>query len=163
MYGHGGDNCNRKKACMICASVDHIKKDCPYNKAENDVNVKCFNCTRANKPSNHRANAVNCPARAEYLAIRQNIQAQNRHPRASPVLNTRENFSARMPKTFFHAPASTPSPVNGRPSYAEVTSNELFSVKELFNIFQSSLSKLRQCTTKDQQIEVIASLLQYAI
>ena len=160
MYGHGGDNCNRKMACMICASDQHIKRDCPYNKVESKVNVKCFNCVRANRPANHRANAVNCPSRAEYLVIRQNIQNKNRHIRDSSVLNIGENFTARMPQSFTRAP--TPNE-NGRPTYAAVAGNDLYSIEELFNIFQRSLSKLRQCTSKDQQLEVVASLLQYAI
>lgn len=153
MYGHGGDNCFRQIACMICASTDHVKADCPFD--QEDTAVKCFNCIRNKKPSNHRANDKSCPSRAEYLLIRQNIQRKNQN-RFSTSLQFQNNIPSSVPQNISTSPV--------QPTYASVTANgQLYSISELFQIFQSSLNKLRQCTTKDQQIEVVAALLQHAI
>lgn len=162
MYGHGGDNCFRAQACMICASTEHIRANCPYDKE--DTNFKCFNCVRNKKPSNHRANDKNCPSRADFLNIRQNIQNRNnRHGNLRTITPT--TFASAVNNPMFN---EQPSTNNTRPqsaaSYADVVMNgDLYSIDELFKIFQTSLTKLRQCTTKDQQIAVVASLLQYAI
>ncbi|KAL5291505.1 PTPN23.2 family protein [Megaselia abdita] len=63
-------------------------KKTTYNKIESDVNVKCFSCVRANKLFNHRANAVYCTSRGEYLATRQNIQIKTICNRGTTFLCT---------------------------------------------------------------------------
>lgn len=43
------------------------------------------------------------------------------------------------------------------------STTELFSTDELFNIFTEATAKLRNCTTKMEQISVIMGLLKYAV
>lgn len=77
MFGHGAENCRRKKICMICANSDHSTNDCSFKNAENiSIVLKCGNCHTKKLPSNHRADDVNCPCRLAYLAIRQRSRNQ---------------------------------------------------------------------------------------
>lgn len=161
MYGHGGDNCFRPPACMICASNEHIRENCPNIKEE--TKFQCFNCIRNKRPANHRANDIQCPSRAEFLNIRQNMQNRNNRSGPTRYTNTPTDFSTAVFNPLFSQPSSSNALPPKSVTYADVLKEDLFSIEELFKIFQTSLTKLRQCTSKDQQIAVIASLLQYAV
>lgn len=97
MYGHGAENCHRKKICIHCASSEHDSTKCgmcPSNaNASSNVNgavFKCFSCSAQGLPSNHPATDRNCPARNNYLDIRQKLNNRNtpNQPRnANPTRN----------------------------------------------------------------------------
>lgn len=179
MYGHGGENCHRKPICAFCASNSHATKDCnifPANGASSSNNkgaiLKCSNCSKRKLPSNHAANDPNCPARADYLSIRQNINQrnsskQNAYVRNVPVQNIENIQNARTNQINL----SMPKLPQHQFSYADCLkqppaaddNNELFSMSELMNIFKSAVSQLKQCKTKIDQISVIAHLLEYAV
>lgn len=168
MFGHGGQHCKRKPACMTCANT-HLTKDCPFTQNNKRPAVfSCFNCRKNGyERTDHSANDVNCPMRSHYLEVR----AKATSPKSTRNVVSRH----RTNNNNNSVPASTPSSrnltnrsmynQNGNITYAGVTRNEnnnLFNIDELFNIFTSALEELSTCTTKIQQIHVVMSLLKYA-
>lgn len=161
MYGHGGENCHRSSACMTCASTEHLTKDCNFDKEE--TAVKCFNCIKNNRPANHKANDVKCPSRSEYIAIRTNAQQKVRRQQPQFNLNPLD-----FPSHLGHIDESVSfqKPTTSGATYSQTllsNKNDLFSMEELFDIFQSAVQELNRCQTKNQQMKVIVSLLQYAV
>lgn len=163
MYGHGGENCHRIAACMVCAN-NHHTNDCPLNKSgRNPAVFTCFNCKKEGKErTDHSANDINCPFRASYLEKRtkatSNVLKRNNSARATTHANTTHfSPSAQHNNQHLH------SYVNGN-SYASCLreNNDLFSIDELFEIFMSALNDLQQCSTKVQQIQVVMSMVKYA-
>lgn len=173
-YGHGASNCNKTPHCLLCAGP-HEAKHCALRETENinEKVFKCYNCSKDNKPSNHKANDIKCPFRQKYLDIkskstsnRQSQQhQQNTHqtpviqaspqpttPRQTASFNTRTN---RRNHTSSYA---------DQVKYGHQQSNEeLFSISQLLSIFKGAVSKIKQCRTKMDQIQVIASLLEYVV
>lgn len=162
MYGHGGENCNRRPACMICANQHHTN-DCPFNKNDKRPAVfSCFNCKKFGKErTDHSANDVNCPL---YLEVRE--KATNKQTRKvaarrrnSNVVNEYSQSTNRdISNNFYHQSEN-------RRSYADqVRSNhsDLFSIDELFSIFTSALDELSKCTSKVQQMYVVMSMVKHA-
>jgi hypothetical protein len=181
MFGHGGENCNRATACMICASLEHLSKDCPTRSIENPtVSFKCFNCiAKGFSNVNHRANDPSCESRMHYLEIRKNALNKNnrRQPSRKDEFNLDKFQFPAMPSAnnnnfvFRKNPLLerlAPSPV---PSYADQvraspvpsTNQGLFSTDELFDIFFNAYQDLQKCQSRAEQIKVIASLLKHAI
>lgn len=167
MYGHGGEHCNRKSACMICANQHHTK-DCPFNKNDKrPVAFSCFNCKKnGEERTDHSANDVNCPLRTIYLEARARASSYNQHKRSVPRRqNSYVNNLADYPTLN---KTNTRNVINQRVnerSYAEQiksNTNDLFSVDELFDIFTSALDELSKCTSKVQQIQVVMSMVKYA-
>lgn len=177
MYGHGSENCHRGTICLFCASIEHSSKDCKLsaNKAENNdggnsnpnIIFKCFNCSNKKLPSNHRANDLKCPFRNEYLKLRNTINNRNM-----------QYTQPKIGRAFTPEPHQFPPLSNRIPpqnsfaththTYAQQvklphTSEDLFTTSELLQIFTGAVTKLKQCTTKLDQITIIASLLEYAI
>lgn len=176
MYGHGARNCFRKNICIACGG-DHDVANCQVNKTPqgSPAAYKCFNCVKKNlKNSNHRADDPRCPSRKEYLTIRENMQNKARSIQNRCVRNLFEEAPEDLPQmptsaNFLPADNSNGSP---RISYANTTreSNrqpntcgDLYSIDELFQIFTGAISDLRKCTTKIEQLNVIMSMLKYAI
>lgn len=161
MYGHGGQNCYRSKACMICANTDHLSKDCPFDKEA--TAVKCFNCIKNKKPAAHRANDPKCPSRAEYLNIRANSQLRNTRQR-QPQFSLDENSFPLLSRDYKEVQSNPSFSTRNKPTYSDVITggDDLFSIEELFDIFQNAVQQLNRCNSKREQIGVIVSLLQYA-
>lgn len=163
MYGHGGEHCNRKPACMTCAN-NHLTSDCPYTKNnKRPAAFSCFNCKKhGNERTDHSANDLKCPLRALYLEIRSN--ATNRQPKRAHKRSYSSNVPLNTQTNRNSSHSFGNSQYDGR-SYAGVAreaNNDLFNIDQLFNIFTSSLDELSRCTTKIQQIQVVMSLLKYA-
>lgn len=158
MFGHGGEHCNRLPACMTCAGT-HTTASCPFTQNNKKPAVfSCFNCKKHGKErSDHSANDLKCPLRAEYLEIRSRVTS-------SP---TKRSTTRRQQSSNF-TPPTINMPINSQRSsrsYADIARGEtsdLFSIDEIFGIFTSALDELSRCTTKVQQIQVVMSLLRYA-
>lgn len=187
MYGHGAENCHRFNICVYCASTEHESSKCQMNPANsstannNGAVFKCSSCSVQNKPSNHAATDPNCPARIQYLAIRQksnNNNKTNRNNNASESQNRgmqnlrqpqiKHNMSAQgMRSAQSNRNMPLMSAFQSR-SYADAVKqaptnrDELYSMPELFNIFSDAMEQLSQCRTKIDQIAVIVKLLEYA-
>lgn len=172
MFGHGAQNCHRSEACMLCASVSHTTENCHYSEATKEAFVfKCFNCTLKNLPNtNHRANDPKCPCRSNYLEIRNNINHKNT-VRTARTNSKSNDFSLNEESFPDLQRRSNPVECNfthsNRPTYAEQAkraggSSDLYSMDELFDIFQSAVDDLSACTNKGQQLKVLMRLLNNA-
>ncbi|XP_073821218.1 uncharacterized protein [Musca autumnalis] len=176
MYGHGGDHCNRKPACMTCAKL-HKTSECPLTKDNNRPPVfSCFNCKQAGYDrTDHAANDIKCPLRQKYLDIRLKVTTnQSRRatiavPRHTVISNNNNINNRSYASTVRNECANIHTNNNhsdvGHGRNAGATSNEcsdLFNIDELFNIFSSALDELSRCTSKVQQLQVVMSLLKYA-
>lgn len=171
MFGHGAQNCHRSEACMLCASLSHATANCHYNENTKEAFVfKCHNCVSKKLPhTNHRANDPKCPCRSDYLEIRNNINHKNtiRNGRTKSKSNAfnmnQENFpDLRQNQTFSHDDYA--SSHSNRPTYAEQTkssrsNSDLYSMEDLFDIFQTAIDDLSACTSKGQQLKVLFRLL----
>lgn len=168
MFGHGAKNCHRSEACLLCASSTHIAANCNFNENTKEAFVfKCYNCISKKLPNiNHRANDPKCPCRSNYLEIRNNINHKNtiRNDRAKSFNINQERFPD-LNKTS-SPNISTATQRNG-PTYAEQTkqlrgNNDLYSMDDLFEIFQTAVEDLSACTSKGQQLKVLFKLLSNA-
>lgn len=166
MYGHGGDHCSRKPACMICAN-DHLTSECHFNNSDKrPAAYSCFNCKKHGRErTDHSANDIHCPLRALYLEARE--EASTRRQKKVP-LRRRNSFVIQeneFPSLCREPANSVRFEGNRQRTYADsikCNKNTLFSIDELFNIFTSSLEELEKCTTRAQQMQVVMSLVKYA-
>lgn len=167
MYGHGGEHCNRRPACMMCANQHHTD-DCPFNSTDRRPAVfTCFNCKKFSRErTDHSANDLNCPLRAHYLEVREKATTKQR--RGAPII--RKNATVRDPEFDQFPKNNNPIIQHQRRedsrSYADQVRNsnnsDLFTIDELFNIFASALDELSKCTTKVQQMYVVMSMVKHA-
>lgn len=176
MYGHGAKNCHRNNICIACGD-SHDYSTCPANKTPEagPTLFKCFNCAKNKlKNTNHRADDPRCPCRKDYILLRQNLSRKTRSFANKPPQNTfvfNENDFPPPPGTTKFQP-NAHSSLYPRRSYADahkssiphpINSNDLFTIDELFNIFTGAITDLRKCTTKTEQLNVIMSMVKYAI
>lgn len=173
MYGHGSENCYRKPVCSICASQEHTSDECGVLTKSVKI-FKCFNCTKSNyRETNHKADDPACPCRKEYLDARYRALSKGTKHRYEVRNNTSRPLLHDLhdPSVFPRLPNEDALPVKpkfmppqGR-SYSETakakTPEDLFSLEELFNIFQSATDALSRCTSKREQMLVIVKLLNY--
>lgn len=170
MFGHGGRNCHRKEACMTCSSSDHKSECCPLlSKDENTIVLKCFNCiSNGYKSVNHRANDRNCPCRLQYIKIRQEVADRNSRPPQTHLPQFQYNessFPATLGSGNVNNRASTTHPETGN-SYAQQVRSQasnLFNMEELLVIFQNTMHKLQNCTSKLDQMSVLFSMFYDAL
>lgn len=176
MYGHGTQNCNRKPTCTLCASKDHNQAGCPLKSLSNDASpvFKCSYCTKNNiQPSNHRASDIECPGRKIYLDLRKpSYQKEKLNNQRRRQVDESYNNTKRF------MPAPPPPPLTQ--SYRNVLSNdihqhanqnqsnempndELFTTAELFKIFMSAIQDIKNCKTKLDQIQVVATLISHVL
>ncbi|XP_065355435.1 uncharacterized protein LOC135949907 [Calliphora vicina] len=169
-YGHGTRNCFRNNTCIACGG-GHDYSTCNINKTEQDgaVTFKCFNCFNKNlKNINHRADDPRCPSRKEYITMRQNLSNKIRNKTQS---NSYKNPNFLSDDNPTNTEVHNTGPPNVNRSYAEALKfsnqqtnhDDLFTIDELFNIFSGAIADLRKCTTKAEQLNVVMSLLKYAI
>lgn len=183
MYGHGASTCNRFQVCLLCGS-NHETKYCTLPNTDNPV-YKCFNCMSSNIRHDHKATDVNCPFRAKYELARNN----NRNKiKRNPLNQTHTNFGPYKNK-YIAAPPPPPlttsyasqAAINSQyyPIHSKVQTpdvsynthqnknvnindnnpNNLFTVEEITNILLTSINELEKCTTKFDQLRVIANVL----
>lgn len=183
MFGHGSRFCQRYKACLQCGG-DHIVNECTViTEKTKNPKFKCFNCTSAKLPAEHKANDESCPFRAKYLETKSNTQNKSKR-RTSAHNRDSDNSNVR------HVPAPAPPPMqtsfanaitrkatqpnahgasSSSSSHTFETSssnnnsnNELFSMAEVSQILFNSIRDLQKCKTKLDQMLVIATILQNA-
>lgn len=161
MYGHGGEHCNRKAACMICANQHHTS-ECPLSKQQKTPAVfSCFNCKKhGNDRTDHSANDINCPLRSQYLETRARATARNSRKGNNKQFSAAQFTNADLPTNA----ENNNNRIGNGLSYSDQVRarNDLFSVDELFEIFMTALDDLQRCTTKIQQIQVVMSMVKYA-
>lgn len=172
MYGHGGQHCNRKVACMTCAN-NHNSTDCPFIKNnKKPAAFTCFNCKKYGKEkTDHSANDPNCPFRFLYLETRAQAtkrqQKQNypkRHQKQQqpnysyneseyPAIHGHSNRERNYDRTYAQ---------EARRNMDNNNKSHLFRVDELFEIFLRAVNDLNKCTNKIQQMQVVMSLVKNA-
>lgn len=166
MYGHGGEHCNRRAACMICANYHHTNQ-CPFNNNEKKPAVfSCFNCKKNGRERiDHSANDINCPYRSLYLESRERATSKNRPKNRQNQQNSFNYNMNEFPHLNNHMNQNVNHANNSRThiSYAnQLKSDNLFNIDDLFEIFIRATEDLRKCTTKAQQIQVVMSMVKYA-
>lgn len=186
MYGHGISCCKRFAVCMLC-SGNHVTKSCT-NITRDTINphFKCFNCLSAKLQHDHKANDLDCPFRAKYIAAIEKARDKNqqRHvsrmtaqnPHATRALNNDGPFliaPTPPPLTLSFAQAASRAPINIQPNrhntessstntYQEDANNDLWSISEVTQLLLKSINELKLCKSKLDQLTVIANLLQHA-
>lgn len=181
MYGHGARSCNRFAVCSLC-SGNHTSKECTVitPNTENPV-YKCFNCASTNLPNNHKANDINCPFRAKYVAAKEKARDKNKQKstpaqRYEPIQHQHHVLAPQPPplkisfadataqrNTQTHKPSTSTSNTSSLHSFSSSnSSNNLWSFAEVSQLLRQSINELKQCKSKFDQLNVIANLLQHA-
>lgn len=166
-------NSNTKFSCFNCKDADlaHDHKanaaDCPfrlkYEQARNNARSKTATNNRSNANAQHFVPAPQPPPLQSSFAdnFRTSAQPSSRtHTNATPSTSTsnhthsqpRIHTNARHNNTSSHSFATDSSNVN----------NNTWTFAECANILFDSIERLQQCTTKLDQLKVIADLLQHA-
>lgn len=172
-YGHGGANCHLPPLCIRCAEK-HQSGECPLLKDEvtkqtrTHIPVELIKCGLCGQ--NHPANFSGCSKRIEFMN-RQNVyraRTQNRRPPQQS-----------RPAGFAHAPqldgAHFPSIPNANPNgaawsvqpripiqqgqQAPTANQDLFSSGECLNFVKDLMSRMRTCTTREQQILAMSEIV----
>lgn len=176
MYGHGARNCFRNNICIACGG-NHDYSSCPVNKTTQTgpVAYKCFNCSEKKlKNINHKADDPRCPCRKDYIILRQKLSSKTRRvPTISTDMYHKDNYDLPHPSGIQNSRPSPPWTGAIKKTYADalkltnhqsaLNSEDLFSIDELFNIFTTAVTDLRKCNSKAEQLNVIMSMLKYAI
>lgn len=173
MYGHGARNCFRKNICIACGG-EHDLANCQINKTTqgSPAAYKCFNCIKKNlKNTGHKADDPRCPCRKEYLSIRQKLtnKTKMQNQRIYEVFEENPGDFPHFSRSESFVPFARGQPgrsyANTLQCHTQQNSNtgDLFSIDELFQIFTGALSDLRKCRSKMEQLNVIMTMLKYAI
>lgn len=166
IYGHGAENCYRQKICFLCSSLSHDTDFCLMNNSSGGKIYKCFNCvSKGIAEFQHRADDPNCPCRANYIESRRNVTQNNNDSRRRnigppPIItNAQQHFN--IPNII----GSKANPIFNNGTYASQlkSKDDLFSMDELFAIFRNATVELKKCSTKLDQLNIIVSLLKYAV
>lgn len=175
MFGHGISACKRNPICLLCGD-GHELKTCTFSNAENDTDqrsFKCYNCKAKNLQYNHKASDPLCPVRLKYIEIRssansrkkqtsQQQQQQYAHsPSNFPLLPRSQPAQIPPPltRTFADAAKSTTNQHLKNNNSQRDSGDELFTFAEVSNILFTCINELEKCTTKFDQLRVIANLL----
>lgn len=169
IYGHGTENCFRQIVCFLCSSKSHDSTKCTMNNASGGIIYKCFNCvSKGFTDVSHKADDPNCACRLSYLEARRRATSKNstnqRRNIELPIFNMNNNTFPILTKS------DDPKFVNtNERSYANVfkqnkaAQNDLFSMDQLFTIFQNATLELKKCSSKLDQLNIIMNLLKYAV
>lgn len=173
MFGHGISACHRIPNCFLCGEKHETAK-CTFNGEGNDQRVfKCHNCKIRNLPHNHRANDPLCPSRIKYIEIESNANQKNAHGAVSHYTHSNSSFPplpAHAPPPLTHTFAEAAKQQQRRPSRAHTSNHtrsepidgELFTFAEISDILLNCVNDLARCTTKIDQLRVIALMLNNA-
>jgi len=158
-FGHGTQNCHLKPVCIKCAG-NHQSKTCPLEKDEKGLipspKLVCIHCGQ-----NHTANYHKCIKRKEYISKMQALKKPNtkRTPPEPPQLNdTNFPFLGNAQTSNQRVSAWINNSTNQQTAQVNSNNTELFSPQECLNIFNEFLTKISQCTSRQQQLQVIAQL-----
>lgn len=159
MFGHGEKGCNVKPRCANCAEK-HNTIDC---KAVNKF--QCANC--GNK---HKSTDLSCPSRSSYLELREKLATKSQRPKRHvrefntntlnfPAINRNVQNTASSVNTNWRPSHNNNNikAVNNMPNVTNAE-NTLFTEEELLQLTSEMISKLRNCTNKEQQFNAIAQL-----
>lgn len=184
MFGHGVTSCSRTAKCNLCGD-NHETSACSFNAQTDDQRVyKCHNCKAENLPHNHKANDIECPTRAKYMEIKaatnkwKNTKSNGNFtakphiqltPAPTPPPLTRSYAQVAGPRTAIqrHTPnidMTRQNTINNsrmQTHFEGQTNGELFTFAEVSSILFSCVNELQQCTSKLDQIKVIANLLNH--
>lgn len=186
MYGHGAHSCNRYAICILC-SGSHLTKNCTVilPNTENPI-YKCFNCLSANLPHNHKANHPDCPFRAKYVVTKEKAQNKNKTkspsgrntfsresiehryvlaPQPPPLQGTFAETTSNKQNSQNHTAERQSSSSSLNPIHTFTPSNstsELWTIIEVAQLLTQSINELKKCSSKLDQLNVIAKLLSNA-
>lgn len=179
---HASDACpftgNNQSAEIAFRCFNCMQKKLPFNHSANDENCPCraeylslinrSNGNRMNQNSN-RINNVRKPG----PGLRENLNDVNAFPSLKrrsnagpPETIVKEMRQQRVNNRVTMAQALSGCNNNTRGNTSNSTnsnSNDLFSSEELFDIFVDAVQRLEACSTKLEQMKVIASLVRHAI
>lgn len=169
MYGHGISACDRKPVCTLCGD-GHEAKDCEFGKPENSeqCTFKCFNCKKNKLQFNHKATDPQCPSRQKYIEIRSAANTKKVRPSqqyqhsASNFPPLRTTLAAPNPPPLTHSFANVAKNRTQQQATHNtqlVGDNDLLSFSEISNILFNCIGELEKCTSKYDQLRVIANLL----
>lgn len=165
MYGHGISACFRKPKCFLCAG-DHDTKNCTFQSTSNDQRVfKCHYCRANNLAHNHRANDLQCPARAKYIEIKTNASKKGGTVSDKHYVPTTDAFPPLPPPPLsrsFAEAAKSQHESNNRRTHNSTNSGELFTFAEISKIMLDCVNDLQKCSNKLDQLKVVANLLNHA-
>lgn len=165
LYGHGTENCHRQQICFLCSSITHDTSYCPMNNSTGGKIFKCFNCVAKGLPDfAHRADDPQCPSRTMYIEARLNATQRSSTKQSRFTESMFTNSQPKQQPTNLQTVNSLQAPpIIGNRTYADQLKPHLFSMDELFTIFQNATVELKKCTTKLDQLSIIVSLLKYAV
>lgn len=154
MFGHGERGCSIITKCAHCAGK-HRTDEC-----QSISKVKCANCN-----GRHKAFDNSCPMREKFLEIKSNFHNKAHDKKCSKIPDN--NFSYKesdflpLKRSFRSQPPLVIAENNTpkRPQYSEaLRGNNLFSEQEISQLTLEMISRLRSCTSREEQFNVITQL-----
>lgn len=152
-FGHGKQNCNLLSRCVRCGG-NHASSDCSLVQNKDDPRsripqdqVKCANCGGL-----HTANFNRCPARLQYIQMKQVIHQGRvpKQPRQVPIV--RRVSVAPPPQPLHDSWASIVAKgTNNTPK-----ANDQLTPEECIEVFDHFTTLCDQGLTVQQQIRAIA-------
>lgn len=170
MYGHGISACFRKPKCILCGG-DHISKECSFGESNDQRVFKCHNCRANNLQHNHKANDPQCPSRQKYMEIRASANNKKKSGQISTPQYVHSNnlFPPLPPPPLMRTFADAAKPqlqkqrtTNIRQAQSNAHENDLFTFAEISEIMLSCVNELAKCTSKIDQMRVVANMFSYA-
>lgn len=152
LYGHGGKNCHLDKRCTKCGDK-HDESECK------STQVKCCNCG-----GNHQADFMDCPSRNNFIEMRSKFSRQNKKNFANPndrkVMFTEENFPPLAPAPRLPSAWTSQFSLRAPPTPARTDNEqpELFNSAELIKIIKDVFAGLKNCKSKEDQIELVFTI-----
>ena len=157
-FSHASELCTLPPRCNKCAG-HHCSSTCPLTPNKEDKldpsKLKCVNCG-----GKHTSTYSKCSAR-EKLTLTNNPQPKRpEHQRAAPAtLPSRDNINyppLPQPKMVNKSRETTLPPNNCQWSFTNSNDKNLFSASECWQIFNSLVSQMRHCKSKEEQVRAIA-------
>ena len=150
MFGHGERGCSIRTICSNCDSK-HKTIDC--SAAER--------IRRANFNGNHTSSDVSCPNRSQYLEMRSMLRTKQQPERRSqnrftytsshfPLISERRNIQ--------NTTAPTADCFGNYANAGKQSNSNLFTQEEFTQPTCEHISKLKGCSSKEEQFNVITHL-----
>ena len=158
-FSHASELCTLPPRCNKCAG-HHSSNNCPLTPNKEDkldaTKLKCVNCG-----GKHTSTYSKCTAREKLM--RTNIPQSRRSElqRPAPALRDTNDFPPLPPpQKSNYTREPTTSNNNFQWNFTNCNNNNnnnnLFSATECWQIFNSLVSQMRQCKSKEEQIRAIA-------
>lgn len=156
MFGHGGKNCHLIENCRKCG--DQHDADSCSTEIE-----KCANCL-----GSHRADDEKCPKKMAFVQMRHKLSTAQRsnYKKKADFHHNLANFpplpaAPRQPNWWAPAPQLEQIGRNIGGNIGSTISDQnsdLFSQQEILAVTREVLSGLRQCRSKEEQLNLIITL-----